>query len=503
VQTLRGDLAPFESIGLPLAALLLLALRLLLPRGARGLLVQPLALLALHLGALAAQRAFDPATATARVLSGAATVLLLGSLGRSAVLLVLDVAAVRRLRRPPPRIVRDLTQALVYAAILLAAMRAAGVDPGSILTTSALLTAVVALSLQETLGNLVAGLAIQVQRPFDVDDWIQFDGDPKHIGRVIEINWRATKVITLDEVEVIVPNATLAKAPITNFTKPTRTSRRSLYVYLPSHVPPHVVERTILESLAGCFGVLAEPAASVVTNGFVEGNVEYWIRFFTDQFDKRDGVDGAARNRVYYALGRLGLSPAAAPNRAVQMQEATSAARIRSEAAVAERRQALQAVDFLRALPEEQEELLAARSARRMYAVGEVVVRQGDASTEMFVIQSGEVAVRLERGASGTGEVELARLGPGEFFGEMSLMTGESRNATVRARTACELLVIDHGAFRAVLQSAPEIAGRVSRVIAERQAALAGQRAVGAPEEPTVQERSSVLLDRIRRFFAL
>src|SRR5262249_47572296 len=154
-----------------------------------------------------------PDSSTARRFFGAISVLcLLVSISRSAVLFVIEVAIGRGLVRPLPKISRDIVQGLAYAGIGLATLHAAGVRPGSLLTTSALLTAVIGLSLQETLGNLFAGLAIQMQRPFDVDDWIQFDTDPKHIGRVIEINWRATKVLTLDEVEVIVPNATLAKS---------------------------------------------------------------------------------------------------------------------------------------------------------------------------------------------------------------------------------------------------------------------------------------------------
>jgi small-conductance mechanosensitive channel/CRP-like cAMP-binding protein len=496
-----GDLPSLEPVGLALAVVLLIVLRALLPRGTRGLLVQPLLLLALHVCALLAQRWSPPGAPMRRALEVGATTLLLASLGSSAVVLLLDATSLRRLRRAPPRILRDLTQGVVYVAILLGALHAIGVDPGSILTTSALLTAAIALSMQETLGNLVAGLAIQVQSPFDVGDWIQFDGEAKHIGRVLEINWRATKVITLDEVEVIVPNGTLAKAPIVNFTKPTRASRRSLFVSVPPAVPPHVVHRTILDAISDSFGVLEDPEPSVVTNGFVEGNVEYWVRFFTEEFAQRDRVDGTARDRIWYALERLGASPAAAPSRVVHMHEASSAERARAERARIERRRALRGVDFLRALSDEQSDALAAGSARRMYGEGEVVVRQGSTSPEMFVVESGEVSVRLERGAPG--DVDVARLGAGEFFGEMSLMTGEPRNATVRAATACVLLVIDHDAFRGLLQSVPELAERVSRVIAERQVSLAGQVAVGAPEPSTVQERSSLLLDRIRRFFAL
>lgn len=493
-----GPFVVEQGLGVAAAVLIVLLWLLLPPGDGRRRVRQPLLFLALYVGALASLHALPQEAPGQRALTLASTFFLLASVGRSSVLLVLDVALGRRMRRQPPRIVRDLTQGLVWIVILLFTLRSAGMEPGSLLTTSALLTAAVALSLQETLGNLVAGLAIQVQRPFDVDDWIQFDSEKTHIGRVIEINWRATKVITLDDVEVIVPNATLAKAPITNFTKPTRVSRRSLYLSVPADVPPHVVHATILEALAGSFGVVRDPAPSVVTNAFVDGNVEYWVRLFTDAFHKRDVVDGSARDRIWYALRRIGVSPASAPNRAVHVQEVSSAAAAREEQALRDRERALRNVDFLAVLPEEQQRRLAAASVVRLYADGEAVVKQGEKSAEMFVVEAGEVVVTL-------GDSELAHLGPGKFFGEMALMTGEPRNATVRARGACRLLVIDAPSMRGVLESAPELAVHVSRVISERQAALEEETAAASQRHApaSAEERSSQLLGRIRKFFSL
>ena len=496
METLTGGIRA-RGAGLA-AAVLVLALWLLLPAGpARRTVRQPALLLALYAVAVVACEALAEGTPARRLASFAAVLFLLGSVGRSGVLLVLDVVLGRRMRRPLPRIVRDITQGMVWIAIVLGALRQAGVDPSSLLTTSALLTAAIALSLQDTLGNMVAGLAIQVQRPFDVGDWIQFDAEKTHIGRVIEINWRATKVVTLDDVEVIVPNATLAKVPIVNFTKPTVASRRSLYVYVPPDVPPHVVQGTILEALAGSFGVLVEPAPSVVTNAFVDGNVEYWVRLFTDQFHRRDVVDGAARDRIWYGLRRIGVTPASSPNRAVHMQEVSSAARAREELALAERERAVRSVDFLAVLPEDQRRRLAEASVMRFYVDREPIVKQGDQTAEMFVVDTGQVAVLM-------GDAEIARVAQGGFFGEMALMTGEPRNATVRASGTCRLLVIEAASVRAVLESAPELAVHISRVIAERQAATADEVAA-ASQRPraSTEERSSQLLVRIRKFFSL
>jgi CRP-like cAMP-binding protein len=381
------------------------------------------------------------------------------------------------------------------------ALRTAGVDPGSILTTSALLTAAIALSMQETLGNLVAGLAIQMQQPFDVDDWIQFDTDPKKIGRVLEINWRATKVLTLDDVEVIVPNATLAKVPITNFTKPSVSSRRSIYVHIPPDVAPHVVRAAILAGLKEAEDVLDTPPPSVVVSDFEGGNLEYWVRFHTARFDRRDVVDSTVRERIWYALTRAGVS-LALPNRNVRLREVSDQTQAQDAVTQsAKREEALGKVDFLRALTGEQRKRLAEGSRIHIYGPGEPIVRQGERSAEMFIIQSGEVVVEGE--GNGHGRVEVARLGPGHFFGEMALMTGEQRTTTVRTASPATLIGVDQEAVKQLLEASPELADTISRVIAERHSAR--EAALNKEQKPrsTVEERSSQLLLRIRKFFAL
>ncbi len=220
-----GDLASFGGVGVLTAAVLILALRVLLSRPERRKLRVPLVFLLLNLAAVAARSALGSDSAAQRPLHVLAVFFLLICIGRAGFLFVVDWLVGTRLKRPLSKIFRDIIQVLVFVAVALLTLRAMGLEPGSLLTTSALLTAVIGLSLQETLGNLFAGLAIQAQRPFAVGDWIQFENDAALVGRVTEINWRATKVITNDMVEVVVPNGVLAKAPIRNYTQPTRVSR--------------------------------------------------------------------------------------------------------------------------------------------------------------------------------------------------------------------------------------------------------------------------------------
>lgn len=500
-EQLRQDLLSGEAAGVAFAIILLLALRLLLPERGRSLLRQPALLLLAHLVAQSVVRLLPQEGTGHRTLLVLAVLLLLASIGRSLVLLVLDVGFGRRLERPLPKIIRDLTQGVVYLLVALSALRAAGIDPGSILTTSALITAVIGLSLQETLGNLFAGLAIQMQRPFDVGDWIQFDTDPKRIGKVLEINWRATKVLTLDDVEIIVPNGTLGKAPIVNYTKPAVASRRNIYFTLPYGSPPKRVHQIVLEAIVDSPGVLREPVPSVVTNQFTDSGVEYWLRFWTEQFHQRDSVDGGVRDRIWYALSRAGIS-FAFPNRAVFMHEITPESKEREARAKAEARiDSLRKVDFLAVLPAEELARLAGASQTRLYSAGEAVVHKGDTSTELFVIHRGSVRILVPRRKE---LEEIGRLEAGKFFGEMAFMTGEPRNAHVIAAEECELFAIGQDALKETLEAHPSLAETISRVLAERQAKLAEHAsALSDEQEKQIQDRTSQILGRIKSFFSI
>src|SRR5262249_33948482 len=155
----------------------------------------------------------------------------------------------------------------------------------------------------------------------------------------------------------------------------------------------------------------------------------------------RDMVDGSARERIWYAMARAGI-PGGLPNRNVLLTDVSSEARARADLKEAERREkALAVVDFFRMLSDDQRRRLAEASKVHLYGTGEPVVRQGEASSQMFIVQSGEVVVQSE--GNGAGTIELARLQEGEFFGEMALMTGEQRTATVRAAKPSTLISID------------------------------------------------------------
>lgn len=489
------------GIGLVIALTLILLLPIVLPKGTRKRVRLPIALLGIHL-ALLIWRAFvhDEARAD-NALYVAGLFFLLASITRSGYLIVLHALVMRTLGGEVPRIMRDLVQALLFIAVALITLNAAGVPPSSLLTTSALLTAVIGLSLQDTLGNLFAGLAIQAQRPFTVGDWIGFDEDERHVGRVLEINWRTVRVETLDKFEMTIPNSALARTAIRNYSKPDRVARLRAYVAGPYDKPPERVMPELKRAVLDVSGVLSEPPPSVLISGFDESGVRYEVRYYINEFEHREVIAGLVRERLWYAMQRMGIQ-IPVPQRLVRMFDYTEERlQHEAEARVEARDRSLRQVDFLRALPKEARLALAENASTRMYAPDELVIRKGDHGTELFIVRSGAVAVEVGERLS---RREVARLKEGQFFGEMSLMTGEKRTASVRAVIETELLVIDKSALQGVLEEAPDLAETISRILAERSAELEEAATMSASEKKrTVERETTVLLDRIKRFFSL
>ena len=465
------------------------------PRGRRWLSWGPAALLLLSPLPLAVAWLFPDSVDAPRMAAFGIRFFLLASLLQS-VLLMVVVSAWERFSRPIPRIFLDVLRLLTLAAALIAILFEAGVRAENLFTGSAVVTAVLGFALKDTLGNVFAGLAIHAEHPFELGDWIQYDTNPAHIGRVVEINWRATKVLTLDEAYVIIPNGQLAQASIRNFTKPEPWSRRSLFVVAPYDVSPQRVQQIILDAIRGSFGVLEQPAPSVVTNDFKERGVEYWVRLFTTDFDKRDRVDGMARDRIWYAFARHGIEIPVATQQ-IRITQLPPPA-IESESMAVERRvDSLRRIGMFEALNPEQLGRLAEEGIERVYAAGEPVIRQGDPGTSLFVIMHGRVEVLVLQ--DGTPSVRLATLEAGDYFGEMSLMTGTPRSATVTALVETRLLEVGKESFRRILAAQPDLVEKLGAALQLRQSERA--RAMAAVDRTSSEPQD--IFQRIREFFSM
>jgi len=487
-------------LGIGLALLLAALAFASLARGERHLARAPVLLLAGHVAVRWVERNTAPGALDTRLLTFVGVVTLFGSMARSAFLLGVMSRVARRFARPWPRILRDLLQGFLYFGVALVALRAAGVEFGSLLATSALLTAAIGLSLQEPLGNLFAGLALQAQPPFSVGDWVQFAEGPNGIGRVLEINWRATHLVTIGDVEVIVPNGVIAKAPLKNFSRPTQLMRHDTTLVLPDSVPPQRVQGIVLRVLGDLPGVLSTPPPSVLVGQFIERGTTYAMRYYITDYAMVEPIEGELRKRLWYALRRERIELPTPRSRVEAMPEqhsVTSLARTHLEPrpAMAAR---LGAVDFLAGAKPEVLERLAHGAVCALYAPGETVIREGESGTELFIVERGSVQVLAKRG--GGVSTQVAVLHSGHFFGEAALLREEQRSATVVAATECELLVISAGAFRAAAELDASLAERLTDKLTSRLVELRQAVSKIARDEDE-ERRSLILIERIKRFF--
>ncbi len=489
------------GLGIAVAALLALLAFALLPRGERYLVRGPVALLVLHIVVRWAEHHSDRTSWDARLLSFVGAFAVLGSMARSAFLLGVMSLVARRFTRPWPRILRDLLQAFLYFAVGLLALRAAGVEPTSLLATSALLTAVIGLSLQETLGNLFAGLSLQAQPPFSVGDWLQYAQGPDGIGRVIEINWRATHLVTIGEVEVIVPNGVIAKAPLKNFSRPTALMRHETDIILPDAVEPHRIQHIVLRTLADLPGVLSTPPPSVLVGPFVDRGVSYSIRYFIDDFARVEPIEGELRKRLWYWFRRESIelpTPRSRVEAVTGTFGVTSLREVMTAGPKPDVGARLESVDFLSGVGSAVLERLTEGTQIVVYGPGEVIIHEGESGNELFVIERGSAEVLVTR--EGGVRAQVATLQAGQFFGEAALLRDEQRSATVVAVTECLLLVISANAFRAAAELDPSIADRLTTKLASRLTEL--NKAVSDSRQAEDEERRSLMLiERVKRFF--
>jgi small-conductance mechanosensitive channel len=406
--------------------------------------------------------------------------------------------------RRPPRIVEDLAIVALYVVYGFVQLRGAGLDISSLVTTSAILTAVIAFAMQDTLGNVLGGLAVQLDNSVQVGDWIKLE----HVaGRVVDIRWRSTLIETTNWETVVVPNSLLMKSSVWILGRREgmpRQWRRLLNFMVDPGVPPARVISTVEDEMRELAipNVARAPAARCVLMGFEEGNLRYQLRYFLTELAEDDGTDSMVRVHLFATLQRAGIRIAEPQHtiHAVQRDEAHAETVRRRE--LTRRLQALNAIGIFAALSENERAEIAERLQYAPFARGDVITKQGHAAHWLYVVAYGEAEVVYEP-PQGTPQV-IGKVHAGEIFGEMALLSGEARTATVVAKTDVECYRLDRASFQELLSSRPEIAEEIRRVMGPRRTDLDHARSAFAlggngGSEP----RRTTLIGRLQRLFGL
>ena len=361
---------------------------------------------------------------------------------------------------------------------------------GPLFTGSALLGIILGLALQDTLGNLFAGISLHADKPFQVGDVITVG---PWSGVVESITWRAVKIRTFANRIVLVSNSVIAKESIEVAPRKNLNARLVHFNALYTDSPVKVIH-AVREAIREAENVSRKITPIVRIRGLGDSGVDYEIKYWLEDYARYNDTDALLRQRVWYAYRRAGLN-FAYPTRTLHVERKRAAQEDgqRDGTGFLDR---LSAVDIFAPLSAEELGRLAASSESHVFAPGEKIIRIGEAGSSMFVIHRGRVEVRIkENGQQRT----VATLGEGDFFGEMALFTGEPRTANVFATEETEVLEVGHQAMKHLFATNPDLAEAFSLIIAERRAGLAAK-----PEEAAAaQDQSAGLLSAIKRFFHL
>lgn len=400
-----------------------------------------------------------------------------------------------------PTITRDFALAICYIIIAMIVLKnKTNINLGSLLTTSAILTAVIGFAMQDTLGNLFSGLALQMEHPYQIGDWIGFEGIE---GRVVGITWKSTKILTRAEEMVFVPNNTIAKSRLTNFSRPSPRHISSIEIGASYNDPPHKVRKAVIEVIKNHPAILKsfEPAVRVIK--YDSFSINYRAVFAVDDFANEGKIKCDILNDIWYKFRRHGIKiPYPMQEQmdisVIEQREMKRLSRAKDEAEIED---TISKIDLFSKLGAEVRKDLTGRIAVLEYAEGEAIVHQGGPPGPMFIIKEGECAV-LASGEAG-GSVEVARLKAMQFFGEMSVLTGQPRTATVKATKDTTCYEVEKEDLIAIFSNNTEALSKVSEVLTERQIALEKHKTKLSADAITKAEQEKQLVNKIKSFLGL
>jgi small-conductance mechanosensitive channel/CRP-like cAMP-binding protein len=404
--------------------------------------------------------------------------------------LLLDVLFRRRKGREAPQIVRMVVAIIGYAAIFVVIYSGIfGRDVTSVLATSAVLSVILGLALQDTLGNFFAGISIHVEQPFYIGDALRV-GDV--LGRVESVTWRATSVRTNDNSIVILPNSRIARDAIEVYPLHA-LNRRILRIPAPDAISPETVIGLAREIAVSTPKVSGERRPEVRVAELKDSTIMYEILYWMEDYLWAREIEAVMLERVWYAFRRCGIElPFATHHVLIESRAAEAAQKPVSETD-------LVGVDILKPLGLEELKEAGRSAVRHLYAPGETVIHAGETGDSMFVIWRGTAEV-LAADAGGSLR-QLAVLGRKEVIGEMALFTGEPRRADVRALEELELLEIRRPVMQRLLSANTALAEAFSKIICARQLQLAHLAETRSGD--VLAAAGDTILRRIRKFFNL
>ncbi len=419
-----------------------------------------------------------------------------------------DGAMARAMQRTVPGVLKDIGSVLVY--IITGACIAGFVFNQSITAFLATLGAggvVLGFALRNLLADLFTGLAVNFDNNFAIGDWLvvpSSSGGDGTVGQVDEIGWRCARLTCEDGTTIVLPNSILGLEKIVNISRPSVMTRFEASVTIDYTVPVERVRRILLaalESVSSQEGFCKETKPKVLVSNTGKRGVKYNLRYWIHPWHplspntSRDLVLTAALQHLQTA----GITPAY--TKAEVFHEPLPAKHFQGHS-IADKVSLLSHISIFEKLEESELQRVAAEMRRVQLSADEVLFRRNDEGESLFILIEGLLNVQVDLSGSGQ-EQTVSQLSPGEFFGEMALLTGEPRSATIQARTAAVVYEISRLTVVHLIEERPEISECMSRAVAQRQMKLdqARNRLANGEAKAKVQSLTKQIMFKMKDFF--
>jgi small-conductance mechanosensitive channel/CRP-like cAMP-binding protein len=433
-----------------------------------------------------------------------AIIIFLGVLFSIRILSVLfwDLYLLERRKTYVPGLLRSIVSLLILiAALLVIARFIFNLQLSGLLIASSVTAAVIGFALQDFLSGVIGGIALNIEPPFEVGDWIMV-GDKE--GEVVDVNWRATTLRTRQLTYLTIPNSIISKDQIINFYKPARLHALLLYVGVEYSAAPTRVKDILINCALETQGVVSPPRSLCRLISFGDFAITYQLKFWIEDRPMAEDIQSDVMTRIWYNLRRNRIT-IPFPIRDVFIHEELKKKEEVEEMSHRRVEEFLRHISIFEPLDDKDLQLLAFSGRIWNFGRGEHIVKQGDVGDSLFLILQGDASVHVRLPDNGR-EIIVAKLKPGDFFGEKSLLTGEPRSASVRADSDIELVEIEKDAVLPVLQNSVEIMEELSRRLAERQLINEGFFQEGKQAEEVAVMRntySTRFLNSMKSFFGL
>ncbi|MBJ48255.1 MAG: hypothetical protein CMG59_03660 [Candidatus Marinimicrobia bacterium] len=360
-----------------------------------------------------------------------------------------------------PKLLQNFISLIIYLLVLAFIVGYIFQKPvTSILVSTGLFATVIGFAMKDFIADVINGISLSIERPYNIGDWIEIENG-KYLGKVIDITWRTTRLLSRNDSMIVVPNNRCGNMIIHNFSKPGEVYSSNYWISINSTLPPNLVQRQLLHGMQTVKNIVKDPAPRAyladATSEPFKYNIRVWWKSYEFSYFGRDHLFKS----VTESLAKVGISQTS-----LQWQVSKRGQLDQIQLKNVTYYDQVQKVDIFQNFSETDINLLISNSLIRTFDPNESIVNEKEDGDSLFLIISGNARVSIQKDGS---EIKLGLLSPGDTFGEFSLLTGDKRSATVKAINHLECMEIPREALKSIIEKDPNLIDELSSTMARRQ----------------------------------